>query len=49
MREWDPEKKRYTGEELNVLVDYIVRGENTDFGLDCDYCVMSLGVRDDVL
>jgi hypothetical protein len=40
LRDWDPEKKKYTGEELLVKVTYILDGGM--FGVEKGYVVMSI-------
>lgn len=40
LREWQPARKEFTGNELIRWVTYIVRGP--DFGIPEGYCVMSI-------
>lgn len=40
LKEWDNEKKEYTGREISRVVSYVLRGGN--FGIEKDYCVLSI-------
>jgi len=40
LREYDPKTKQYTGQTLEVEVTFVLPGGN--FGIDRDYCVMSI-------
>lgn len=41
LKEWDGE--RYTGEQVDVLVRYVLDGEaGSKYGLDKDYCILSI-------
>lgn len=44
LREWDPDTKEYTGQEVTVSITYILEGEQAwKFGLDEGYVLMSTG------
>ena len=46
LQEWDPETEEYTGRELRVLVDYILR-DRIEFGLRDGYMIMSIVKEED--
>jgi hypothetical protein len=44
LREWDPDRSEYTGNELRARVTYISRGP--EYGIPWGFCVMSIEVVD---
>ncbi len=42
LREYDPKAKKYSGDVVAVVVDYIMQGK---FGLPRNLCVMGISIR----
>lgn len=45
LQEYDPEKKEYSGKELQFIIGYIYRGN--EFGLKKGYCIIALKEKPD--